>query len=166
MEAQDLRFPADLRPPGSDLAAFCGNPNAARAELNGMLAASPAVSAAILPLNCCEAAEAGVISMQLPTPLLVMWRHQVGQGPAPPVMLDLANLPAGWSVSVLSGCTSLQGGCKPTDRFDSGLTGTLAVAGNFGGYQMSTCLSVAEAGGTPHPVIHSLRLWIPTTSAH
>ena len=173
----DLAMNVDQRPVGemdmaasrdmaasADMGAFCGNPNSARVLLNGMLAASPSVVAMPLILNCCDGATMQVISMQVATPLTLLWRHQVGQGPNPPVTLDLANLPLGWSVTLYSGCNPTQPNCQPSDQYSSGLTGTLTVAGNGGSYQMSTCLEAIEDPGNPHPVIHSLRFWSPTVS--
>ena len=157
--------PRDMAAAAPDLASFCGNPNSARVALNSMLAESPAVMGVPLYLNCCDAAYFDVISMQISTEITVMWRHQVGQGPDLPVTLDLAHLPAGWSVAVSSGCRPGQPNCQATDRYDSGFTGTLTIERGGGGYRMSTCLEVDELPANPHPVIHSLRLWSPTVNA-
>ena len=162
MAAPDLAVVADLASPVAtpDLAGFCGNPKSGRIELNGMLAASPSVGARQLVLNCCEAAAIEVISMQIATPITVVWRHQGGPLQNP-ITLDLANLPVNWSVLVFSGCSPANPPCQPTDQYDSDLRGTLSIVPLPGGYQMSACLTVAEPGGKPHPVIHSLRLWTP-----
>jgi hypothetical protein len=153
---------ADLASPGPG---FCGDSNSARAEVNGMLAVSPSVTAQLAALNCCDAAELSFVSAQLNEPLVVFWRHQVGAMPTAPATLDLANLPAGWGVSLASGCTSLQTGCMPTDRFDSGLTGSLTINRTAGGgYQMSVCLGAMEAAAAPHPLLHTVRLWSPQVS--
>jgi hypothetical protein len=185
---------ADLGGSPFDLGGFCGDPNSARAELNGVLAASPAVSATLVALNCCDAATMEFISMQLPTPIVLMcsmvalnccdaatmefismqlptpivlmWRHQVGQGPNPPLTIDLANPPSGWSVSVFSGCDPTQPNCQPSDSYSLGLTGSLTVSFTGASFQMSTCLSAAEDNAHPHPVIHSLLLWSPLVTAH
>ncbi len=148
-----------------DLGGFCGDPNSARIDLNGMLANSPSVSASPIILNCCDAAEIDFVSMQIATPISIGWRHQVGQGPNPPVVLDLANLPSGWSVSVRSGCVASQPNCTPTDSYTSGITGTLTIDGNPGAWKMTACASVVEPQGNPHPVIHTLDLWTPTVTA-
>ena len=139
----------------------CGDPTSAHAELNGMYAISPAVSARELFLNCCEGASVDLISMQLATPLRLMWEQQVGN-PGPPITLDLASLPKGWSVTVQNcGGTSF---CTPTDSYTSGLTGTLTITGAPGqGYTMTACVSAVEDPGSPHPVIHDLRMWVPPT---
>ncbi len=159
----DLFYGGDLRLATADLGGFCGNPNSPQIELNGKLAASPAVSAHPLYLNCCEAAAFDVISAQLPTPIMVRWQRFVGPPPQWPVTVDLAKLPPGWIVSLTSGCLSSQRNCQPTDLYNEGFTGTLTIAQlNFGSYQMSTCLSVNES--SPHPVIHSLHFWSPTIS--
>jgi hypothetical protein len=85
-------------------------------------------------------------------------------GPNPPIVLDLANLPSGWSVSIVSGCNPVTDGtCQPSDRYDSGITGTLSISGNIGAPQMSACASVDE-GTTPHPVMHSVHAWTPPVS--
>ena len=152
---------------GSDLAsAFCTGQ--ARVELNGMRADSPSVTAQPLYLNCCEAAELSIVSMQIAEPLVFSWRSFVGTMPSPPTTLDLAALPQGWSVSLSSGCTSLQSGCQPTDTLTEGFSGTLTIDGSLftpGGYTMSVCLTVAEPASEPHPVLHSARLWSPTIAA-
>ena len=154
----DLASAAD-QASSPDMASFCGDPNSGRIELNGMLAASPVVNAYSLPLNCCDAAEVDLQSAQIATPIVVMCRHQVGQGPNPPVTLDLANLPPGWSVTVMSGCLAMQPACVPTDVLSTGLTGTLTISGNPLAYQMSLCLDGMEDPVHPQPVIHSIKLW-------
>lgn len=164
--SSDMAIPGDSRSPGPDMSPFCGASNSARINLNGMLATSPAVSGSAIPFNCCDGAEFGVISMQIATPIVFAWRHQVGQAPNLPVTLDLGSLPAGWSVLLESGCVTTQSNCKPTDRYDSGFTGTLTIAGHPGGYEMSTCLHVAETANSPHPVIHTLDFFSPTIAAN
>jgi hypothetical protein len=151
---------------GLDLSGFCGDPASPRIELNGMLAASPAVIGHALALNCCDAAELVVDSMQISTRIAVLWRHQVGQGPNPPITLDLANLPAGWGVSIMSGCDPTLPNCQPTDIMNSGITGTLTIDGTFAAYQMSACLQAADSAADPHPVIHSIQFWTPTVTAN
>src|SRR5438067_13934912 len=96
--AVDLVTPAPF-----DLGGFCGDPSSPRIEFNAALANSPAVSASFDALNCCDAAELSVVSMQIPEPVFVTWRHFVGQPPDPPTTLDLANLPAGWQVAIYTG---------------------------------------------------------------
>jgi hypothetical protein len=159
----DLSRAADLRlGGGQDLAGFCGDPNSARADFNGIIAASPAVMATFLPLNCCEAGELLFVSQQLPQLLAVDWRHQVGQGPSPPTMLDLANLPMGWDVLLYVGCSPMtQPGCVPSDSYSTGFSGSLSVSVTATGYQASLCLTVDEPAGMPHTVLHSARLWTP-----
>jgi hypothetical protein len=161
LRAVDLAA-ADLTGRPVDLAGFCGDPSSPRVDFNSFVANSPSVMARLDALNCCDAAELDVISMQIPQSLVLWWRHQVGQGPNPPLTLDLANLPAGWSVTLQTGCGPLDPGCQPTDRYDSGLEGSLTIAGNGAAYQMSACVSAAEPAATPHPVLHSARLWAPT----
>lgn len=150
---------------GADLGGFCGDPNSPRIEVNGMLAASPATTASALFLNCCDAAELQYISMQIPEPIVFGWRHNAAAPPDLPVTLDLANLPSSWSVVVYSRCSPTQPGCTPDDTYNSGLAGTLTVSRNGGGYQMSVCAEVSEPAGSPHPVVHTLRLWSPTITA-
>ncbi|HZS41708.1 MAG TPA: hypothetical protein VFF06_32985 [Polyangia bacterium] len=157
--AIDLRLSS-----GADLAGFCGDPNSARIEVNGMLAASPAVSATVDALNCCDAAELMVVSMQIPEPIVLAWRHSVGQPPNLPATLDAGNLPQGWSVTLYSRCSPTQPGCTPDDQYTTGIQGSLTVAGNGAAYQTSACLTAVESSASPHPVLHSLRLWIPTTA--
>jgi hypothetical protein len=154
----------DLATPGGDLAGFCGNPNSARAEFNAAAALSPSVSSTWLPLNCCDAATVDLVSMQLPQPLTVMWRHQVGQGPDAPIDIDLDKIPLGWTISLLSGCPGLNG-CQPTDRYDTGLHGTLRITGNFGMLETSVCLTADEDPNNPHPVMHHVRIWTPPVAA-
>ena len=156
----------DLNAPAGDLAGFCGDPASPRAALNGMLAASPAVNAVAIVLNCCDSAEIGVTSMQLSDRFFVAWRHQAGSGPDVPITFDVANPPMGWSVSLYSGCSVIEPGCVPTDRYFDGLSGTLSVSRSSGGsYQMSTCLSASESASTsPHPVVHSASLWVPSVA--
>lgn len=142
---------------------FCSGK--ARVELNGQRADSPFVSAQPLFLSCCEAAELSVVSMQIEQPLVFSWRHFVGGMNELPVTLDLAKLPPEWSVSLSSGCSSLQTGCQPTDTLSVGFVGSLTIDGDFNGYEMSVCLDVAEPAAAPHPVLHDVRLWSPTITA-
>ncbi len=153
---------ADLRASNPDLAGFCGNPSSPRIEVNGMLAASPAVTATLNALNCCDSAQLEVISMQIPQPIALVWRHNVGQPPNTPTTIDLANVPSSWTVTVYSGCSPTQPGCTPTDTYTTDLAGSLTVSGNGASYQMSTCMTATESAANPHPVLHSLRLWVPT----
>lgn len=149
---------------GADQAnAFCSGK--ARVELNGQRADSPFVSAQPLFLSCCEAAELSVVSMQIAEPLVFSWRRFVSGMNELPVTLDLAKLPKEWSVSLSSGCSSLQQGCQPTDTLNEGFVGTLTIDGDFAGYEMSVCLQVAEPAATPHPVLHDVQLWSPTITA-
>jgi hypothetical protein len=140
---------------------FCSG--SARAELNGMRAESPFVSGKIAYLNCCAAAEFQVVSMQLAEPLVFMWRWQVGNPNPFPATIDLSQPSLDWGFILASGCNSLQTGCQPNDRVTEDFTGTLTVDGDFDGYQMSLCLEARPL--TPHPVIQSARLWIPTLDA-
>jgi hypothetical protein len=161
-------------PPGSDLAmlampdfagnTFCGG-NTAQIQLNNMLAQSPSVDARLQALNCCDAATLEWTSMQIAQPIVLAWRHQVGQGPNPPVVLDLANLPMGWSAQLFSGCNPyVDQNCMPTDRYDNGLAGTLTIDGNFANLTMTACVSANE-GGNPHPVMHNVQAWTPSVTA-
>ncbi|MEI8257145.1 MAG: hypothetical protein WCJ30_15840 [Deltaproteobacteria bacterium] len=156
---------ADTVHPG-DASAFCADPNSARMALNGVVAESPSPSASELFLNCCDSGAIRLITARFIDVISVVWRHQLGQGSGLPVTLDLANLPAGWSVSVLDGCDPTMATCTPVDRYDSGLTGTLRIERTAAGQlRMSTCLDASEPASMPHPVIHSLQLWVPPITA-
>ena len=151
----------------ANLPAFCtgGFP---RMIANGN-ESNPAVNGTVLPLNCCDAAEFVVVTETVPVslvPIVVMWRAQVGQATLP-ATIDLANPPAGWGVQVDVGCDPMQGSCNPApDSYTTGLTGTLQVTRtSAGGYEMDLCLAVAEPGGTPHPLLHSLQLYAPHIAA-
>jgi hypothetical protein len=139
---------------------FCSG--AARVQLDGMTAESPAVSGRLQFLDCCDAAEFEVVSAQIKEPLFLAWRHQVGNQPNLPATLDLAHLPTGWGATLYSGCSPTAPGCTPSDLLTSGLNGTLTVSGNLGSYQMSVCLS---AVAMTHPVLQTVRLWSPTVTA-
>jgi hypothetical protein len=129
--------------------------------LNG--AAVPVtVSGRMVFLNCCEAAEfvfdpAGTLG----TRVVVMWRAQVGQPTAIPFSVDLADLPDGVGVQVLSGCGDPPEYCpNPTDTLSSGFQGTLTVTGETGlGYTMTLCMRADAPAGETHPVLRTLDLW-------
>jgi len=144
---------------------FCSDVRSPRAEVNGMLAVSPSVSAHADILNCCNAASIEVISMQLTETLALRWRQAVGPTKGPnPITLDLAQLPAGWNVSLEANCDAT-GVCA--DRYTSGLTGTLTVDQPPGGVvTMSACVDVAEPNNAPHPLLHVVHLWVPSVTTH
>jgi hypothetical protein len=159
--------PADAGADGSLLAFCTGSSNRMIAYGNE---SNPAVSGTVLPLNCCDAAELTVVTATVPVslvPIVVMWRAQVGSPTEVPATIDLASPPQGWGVEVYVGCDPAQGGCNPApDSYATGLSGTLQVARtSAGGYDMSLCLIVAEAPGTPHPLLHSLQLYAPHVMA-
>lgn len=164
----DLATPGDGAGAPADLAqdaGFCGAPRAARVQLNGTLSEGPATKGKALVLNCCDAATLSVTGAGLATPLTVMWRHQLTGGPDLPVTLDLARLPANWTVTLYSGCDPTTPGCVPSDRYDSGLSGTLALSRAGAGYEMTACVQASESAAAPHAVIHALRLWAPGVTA-
>lgn len=154
---------------GGDMGDFCGNQNSAQVEVNGIVAASPAVSATPLYLNCCDGAAIEAMSQQLPatmTPVVLEWQHTLsGSGTNLPVTLDLAHLPEGWLVTVSTGCGPMETGCSLSDTFTMGLTGTLTISTDAAGnYTMSTCMTATESADSPHTVVHSLKLWAPTVT--
>jgi hypothetical protein len=153
----------DLATGFGDLGGFCGDPNSPRIQLNNMLANTPAVVGSLWVLNCCDAAALEWDSTQIAHPITLLWRHQVGQGPNPPVVLDLASLPAGWTVTINSDCNPVvQPNCVATDSYTAGFTGTLTIDA----YRNSTVCAQVNEGGNPHPVIHNLLLWTPPVAAH
>jgi hypothetical protein len=153
-----------LAPTAPDLSIgnFCSG--GARVELNGMEADSPAVSGRLMFLDCCDAAEFDVVSMQIAQPIFFAWRHMVGAMPTPPTTLDLTNLPTGWGATLYSGCSPAAPGCTPTDILTNGFSGTLTVGDAIpsGGYTMSVCLNASTSA---HPVLRSVRLWSQTVVA-
>ena len=92
---------------------FCSG--SARVQMNGMTAESPAVNGRLEFLDCCDAAEFQVVSMQISQPLFFAWRHQVGTQPNLPATLDLLALPKGWGATLYTGCSPTAPGCTPTD---------------------------------------------------
>lgn len=156
---------SDATLPATDAGGFCADPNSARIALNGVVAESPAPSASLILLNCCDSALLRVTTARFTDSIAVVWRHQIGQGPDLPVTLDLANLPDGWSVWLVDGCEPTMSSCTPVDRYDSGLTGTLHIERAADGQvRMSACLDVSEPASMPHPVVHSLQLWVPSVT--
>lgn len=125
---------------------------------------SPAVSGTMLPLNCCDAAEFSVVTQTFAHFIVVSWRAQVG-ATSLPATIDLANPPQGWIVEVYVDCEPMQGTCNPApDSYTTGLQGTLQVARSNTGYDMTLCLNVAESVDSPHPILHSLRLYAPNVT--
>jgi hypothetical protein len=162
--AADASAPPDVSV-SADASAFCSDPTTPQLAVNGVVAASPAVMATANALNCCDSATIRVDTQQFSSPIFVTWRSPAGMSVGSPTV-DLANLPAGWMVSVVDGCDPLQPGCVPEDRYDTGLTGSLTIARNAAGQLlMTTCLAVAETQSAPHPVVHSLQLWAPSVAA-
>jgi hypothetical protein len=148
--------------PDAGLIAFCGGPTSHMA-VNG-IESYPAVSGRAIPFNCCEGGEFQVITETFNWPITVIWRNTDFVLPA---TLDLANLPKSWGVQVFVGCDPMNYLCTtpPADSYTSGLTGTLQVSGKIAGYDMSLCLSVAESPDSPHPLVHSLDLYVPQVHA-
>lgn len=147
-----------LSPNQMDASDFCGNPNSPRLMVNSRLSTSPAVMVTPQFLDCCEAESIQFVSMQLSNTLSLQWRVQVGSQPSVPATVDLAKLPQGWGVNLTSDCNQI-GQCSDT-LFD-GMTGSLTVSGDFSaGFKTSACITANES--SPHPVLHSVRLWLPT----
>jgi hypothetical protein len=123
-----------------------------------------AVSGRVIPLDCCAAGEFQVITETFASTIVVNWRSMSF---AFPVTLDLANLPTAWSVQVFVGCDPMNYLCTtpPLDSYTSGLTGTLQVSDATSGYDMSLCLSLAESPSSPHPLVHTLQLYVPHVHA-
>jgi hypothetical protein len=98
--------------------------------------------------------------------ILVTWHATDASGSATPARLDLAALPAPWSVTVYAGCSPGETGCSaPKDVVASGLQGSLAISGAFPDYQMTLCLESDEPPTDPRPELHSVRLWAAGVSA-
>jgi hypothetical protein len=164
--AIDTMAPIDASP-GVDAGGFCADPNSARLALNGVVAESPAASASEVFLNCCEAGVIRVVTARFTDAIAVSWRHQLGASTTNiPVTLDLANLPPEWSVTLTDGCDPTMSSCTPTDQYASGMTGTLHIERTPSGQlRMSVCLDASEPASMPHPVVHSLQLWVPPVTA-
>jgi len=123
----------------------------------------PAVSGRMIPYDCCEGGEIRAITETFLWSITVTWRNTDFVLPA---TLDLANLPKTWGVQVLVGCPSTPAPCiSPPDSYTSGLSGTLQVSGGIGSYDMSLCLSLAESPSSPHPLVHTLDLYMPHVHA-
>jgi len=148
--------------PDAGLSAFCSGPTS-HMVVNG-IESYPAVSGRAIPFNCCEGGEFQVTTETFVWPIAVTWRNTDFVLPA---TLDLANLPNAWGVQVFVGCDPMNYLCTtpPADSYSSGLTGTLQVSDSLSGYDMSLCLSVAESPGSPHPLVHSLDLYVPQVHA-
>jgi hypothetical protein len=147
--------------PDAGASTFCSG------ELNHMVVngieSYPAVSAAMIPYDCCEGGEMQAMTETFLWPIRVTWRNTDFVLPA---TVDLANLPKTWGVQVLVGCPSLPASCvSPPDSYASGLSGTLQVSGGIGNYDMSLCLSLADSASSPHPLVHSLELYVPHVHA-
>jgi hypothetical protein len=122
----------------------------------------PAVSGRALPLSCCLGGEFQAITETFAWPIAVTWRNTDFVLPA---TLDLANLPRTWGVQVFVGCPMAAPCSSPPDSYTSGLTGTLQVSGSISSYDMSLCLSLAESPSSPHPLVHTLKLYAPHVRA-
>jgi hypothetical protein len=148
--------------PDAALSDFCSGPTS-HMVVNG-IESYPAVSGNAIPYDCCEGGEFQAIAETFVWPIWVTWRNTDFVLPA---TLDLANLPNAWGVQVFVGCDPMNYLCTtpPVDSYTSGLTGTLQVSGKISGYDMSLCLSVAESSDSPHPLVHSLALYVPNVHA-
>jgi len=147
--------------PDGALGAFCSGATS-HMVVNG-IESYPAVSAAMIPYDCCEGGEMQAMTETFLWPIRVTWRNTDFVLPA---TVDLANLPKTWGVQVLVGCPSLPASCtSPPDSYASGLSGTLQVSGTIGNYDMSLCLSLADSASSPHPLVHSLELYVPQVHA-
>jgi hypothetical protein len=147
--------------PDDSLSAFCSG-EFSRMVVNG-IESYPAVSGGVIGYNCCEGGKLQALTETILWSITVQWQNATFVLPA---TLDLANLSPGWRVDVLVGCPPLPALClSPPDSYFSGLTGTLQVSGTIGGYDMSLCLSLAESPDSPHPLVHSLDLYVPNVHA-
>ena len=146
------------------LASFCSG-DSPRMVLNG-IESTPVVTGTYILMSCCISSAFVVETATFAEPILVTW--QVNGGPyADPGTYDLANLRAGFTVRVEAGCDPKDPlSCTPSDAYESGLEGTLALASISPeiaslGNDMSLCLRLREPARRPHSLIHSLDLYAP-----
>jgi hypothetical protein len=140
----------------SGLASFCTG-GASRMVLNGEQS-SPAVTARVIPLDCCQGAEFQITAPTFYQPITIWWQAQSMTYKT----IDLASLPAGWQVSVATGCESTMSCETPRDAYASGLLGSLAIMpGKRGTYDMSICVHLEEHPDAPHADIHTLDFYAP-----
>ena len=121
-----------------------------------------AVTGRMVFMNCCEAGAFVFDGLtELDIRIVVMWRAQVGSPTAIPFTVDLADLPDGIGVQVISGCGDPPEYCPdPSDSLNTGLRGTLTVQGETGlGYVMTLCLRGEAPPGETHPVLRTIDLW-------
>jgi hypothetical protein len=91
----------------------------------------------------------------------VLWRVPAVGSTQP---LDVAALPQGSSLELDLGCDPSTTSCSTAsavDRFETGFNGTLEYAPTSTGVDTSYCLSVAEAAGSPHPLLHAVQIYVP-----
>jgi hypothetical protein len=143
-----------------DAGVFCSG-DTSHMVVNG-IESYPLVSGGLIPLDCCEGGVFHITTDTFASLISVTWRttKQV------PATVDLANLPTGWGVRVEIGCDPMSAVCiSAPDSYTSGLTGTLQVSNVTTGWDMSLCLSLAESPSSPHPLVHTLELYVPHVHA-
>jgi hypothetical protein len=141
------------------LAAFCTG-DYPRMVVNG-IESNPVARGRVLPLSCCAAGEIQVNTATFLHTIVVAWRAEAGPTSTVPATIDLANPPTGWSVRVVVGCESSMSSCNPQpDGYTTGLEGVLQVSRSGSGWDMSLCLHVQEPADSPHPIVHTLDLYV------
>lgn len=141
-------------------ASFCTG-DLSHMVVNG-IESHPAVTARTIALDCCDAGELALNTATFVYPIVVAWRAQVGATSQFPATVDLASLPTGWSIQVIAGCQSSMSSCNPPpDRYTAGLEGVLQVSRASPGYNAGLCLHVQEPTASPHPIVHTLDLYVP-----
>jgi len=142
---------------GGTLAAYCSG--GSKMTVNGSSSAAATTGRALWPNMYCEAANVTFEGTGSPKRLVVNWQAPASPEPVAPFKLDLADLPAGWTVRVFVGCSPSEAGCTPDETIETGFTGAIGVEGSMLDYTEKICLELAEDPLHPRRVLRSARLW-------
>jgi hypothetical protein len=152
-----------LQSDGGTLAAFCSG--GAKMTVNGETSTATTTGRALWPNMYCEAANVTMEGSDTPRRLVVNWQAPASPETVAPFKLDVADLPAGWTVRVYVGCSPSETGCTPDETIDTGLAGVISAEGSMLDYYVTICLEVTEDPLHPHHELHTARLWADSVYA-
>jgi hypothetical protein len=148
------------------LASFCSG-NEPKMILNGEVS-TPTVTARKLAMSCCDGVQLAATAPAFGHTVFFGWQVTAGPASTYPAAVDLANPEKDWSARVYLGCDASTTSCSPPpDSYTSGLEGSLQVQllNETYAFDTSLCLRVVEPTGSPHPLLHSLELYVPNVTA-
>lgn len=146
---------------GDPLAAFCQG-TAPKMEENGKVNPVLSVKGKSIVMNCCNSAAVSIATGQHAALFNLVWR-EYGAGPSP-IVLGVKETTAELALGCDPSTTTCTNG-NSVDRYTEGFTGTITYEYAPTGGKTSYCVEVKEPPNAPHPVVHSLRMWLPNVDS-